>query len=107
MDVDELADFYEVKKIGGILWQALRSGREVGVGMVVGTQRPKYIPRTVLTESDRVYLFKQKSEDDILHLHKEAGVPRSIHAPEDFYQFRYFNCMKKGYPNGELFQLAR
>lgn len=107
MDVDELSDFFEVRKIGGILWQALRSGRELGVGMVVGTQRPKYVPRTVLTETDRVYLFKQKSEDDLKHLQKEGGIPKTVQSPDEFYEFRYFDCMHKGYPNGELFRLAK
>lgn len=120
LDVDETADFFEVDRFGGILLQALRSGRELGLGVVMGCQRPKFIPKALLTESDRIYLFKLKNSDDFKAIQIEGGWPKSPKErsgmwgpPARFWEFRYWNFLDdsgRAWPNGlngGLYQLAR
>jgi hypothetical protein len=106
IDVDEAADFFEVDRFGGILLQALRAGRQLGLGVLFGSQRPKFIPKSTLTESDRIYLMKMKSADDFTTLVKDGGWPRQIAAPQDYYDFRYWDFTNEAYPSGGLFRLA-
>lgn len=105
-DIDEGADFFEVERFGGIILQALRAGRQLGLGVLLGSQRPKFIPKSTLTESDRIYLMKLKSHDDFLTLVKDGGWPRTLPAPERFHEFRYWDFYHEEYPSGGLFKLG-
>src|SRR5262249_16972842 len=102
-DIDEGADFFEVERFGGIILQALRAGRQLGLGVLFGSQRPKFIPKSTLTESDRIYLMKLKSHDDFTTLVKDGGWPRDIAAPDRFHEFRYWDFYHEKYPSGGLF----
>ena len=113
-DIDEGADFFEIDRWGGIILQALRSGGEQDFGLAIGSQRPKFLPKAVLTESDRIYLFKLKNDEDFKAIQIEGGWPKApkeqpdlYRPPGEFWQFRYWNFLEKGYPNGGLFQLER
>lgn len=106
VDIDEGADFFEVERFGGIILQALRAGRQLGLGVMLGSQRPKFIPKSTLTESDRVYLMKLKSQGDFTTLVKDGGWPRGIAAPTRFHEFRYWDFYHEEYPSGELFKLG-
>lgn len=105
IDADELADFYEVRKIGGIFWQALRSGGELDISVCAGSQRPVYIPKAVLTESDRLYVFELDNEDDTKTLIKNAGYKPGI-VPNKPHEFIFYDKHNRGYPSGGLFTLA-
>jgi hypothetical protein len=106
LDVDEAADFFEVDRFGGILLQSLRAGRQLGLGVLMGSQRPVFLPKATLTESDRLYILKLKNEDDLKTIQKNGGLPKSIVAPTKFYEFRYYNFYDEGYPSGGLFKLG-
>lgn len=88
--IDELADFFEVRKVGGIFHQAARSGRELGVAMLAGSQRPSYIPTVVMTESDRLYLFNLDYTEDMKKVH-QMGVPKDVQPPSVDHSFFYWN----------------
>lgn len=92
--VNELSDFFEIQKIGGIFWLLSRSGRELNVSFLGEMQRPRYIPKTVLTESDRMYIFELDNKDDRDALY-DAGVPRDTPLPDELYTFLYYNKLKK------------
>lgn len=106
MDVDEAADFFEVDRFGGILLQSLRAGRQLGLGVLMGSQRPVFLPKATLTESDRLYVLKLKNEDDLKTIQKNGGLPRWVEAPRKFYEFRYYNFYEEEYPSGGLFKLG-
>lgn len=104
IDVDELADFFEVKKIGGIFWQALRSGGELDVSVIAGSQRPNFIPKATLTESDRLYVFELDNQDDVKSLVRQAGYKPGI-VPTRPHEFIYYDKHNRAYPSGGLFTL--
>lgn len=106
LDVDEAADFFEVNRFGGILLQALRAGRQLGLGVLMGSQRPVFLPKATLTESDRLYVLKLKNEDDLKTIQKNGGLPRWVEAPRKFFEFRYYNFYEEQYPSGGLFKLG-
>lgn len=89
--VDELADFFEVRKSGGgIFWQIARSGRELNVSLMAGSQRPRYIPAVVLTEAERLYLFNLKYQEDIKMVWA-MGVPKEHRPPQQKHVFFYWD----------------
>lgn len=75
--VPELSDFFGTDKVGGVLWQIIRSGGEKGLGFHSETQRPFYIPKVVLTECDRIYLFRLDSRKDMGALY-DVGFPEQV-----------------------------
>lgn len=106
LDVDEAADFFEVDRFGGILLQALRAGRQLGLGVLMGSQRPVFLPKATLTESDRLYVLKLKNEDDLRTLQKNGGLPRTVESPTRFHEFRFYDFYHEEYPSGGLFKLG-
>lgn len=46
------------------LLEAFRGGRERGLGMLVGSQRPRSIPLSMLTEAEMYYIFRLRKEGD-------------------------------------------
>lgn len=107
IDVDEGADFFEVERYGGVLLQALRAGRQLDLGVLMGSQRPVFLPKSILTETDRLYLLKLKSLDDLKTIQRQGGLPRYVEVPEKFYEFRYYNFYKEEEEaNGRLFKLG-
>lgn len=106
LDVDEAADFFEIDRFGGVLLQSLRAGRQLGLGVLMGSQRPVFLPKATLTESDRLYILKLKNEDDLKTIQKAGGLPRWVEAPAKFHEFRYYNFYEEDYPSGGLFKLG-
>jgi hypothetical protein len=103
--IDELADFFEVRKAGGIFHQAARSGRELGIALLAGSQRPSYIPTVVMTESDRLYLFHLDYTEDMKKVH-QMGVPKDIAPPTVDHSFFYWNKFKRfEAPSGKYYIL--
>lgn len=49
-------------------------GRELGVEMWTATQRPKRIPQVALSESEHVYAFRLKLEQDRLRVAELSGI---------------------------------
>jgi DNA helicase HerA-like ATPase len=93
--VDELADFFEVRKSGGgIFWQTARSGRELNVALMAGSQRPSYIPNVVMTESDRLYLFTLDYAEDMKKVYS-MGVPKTVPVPQQAHAFFYWDKFKR------------
>lgn len=93
--VDELADFFEVRKSGGgIFWQTARSGRELNVALMAGSQRPSYIPNVVMTESDRLYLFTLDYVEDMKKVYS-MGVPKTVTVPQIEHSFFYWDKFKR------------
>jgi|SRR5712692_2081963 len=93
--VDELADFFEVRKSGGgIFWQTARSGRELNVALMAGSQRPSYIPNVVMTESDRLYLFTLDYSEDMKKVYA-MGVPKTVQVPQVDHAFFYWDKFKR------------
>lgn len=93
--VDELADFFEVRKSGGgIFWQTARSGRELNVALMAGSQRPSYIPNVVMTESDRLYLFTLDYSEDMKKVY-QMGVPKTVAVPQVEHSFFYWDKFKR------------
>ena len=96
--VDELADFFGTAGAfsqGHPMVRVVRSGRERGVAFLAGTQRPKGIPKAVLTELSNIYIFRLAYEDDMEHL-REMGLPLDAEAPDlenpaDDYAFYFYS----------------
>jgi DNA helicase HerA-like ATPase len=93
--VDELADFFELRRTGGgIFWQTARSGRELNVALMAGSQRPSYIPTVVMTESDRLYLFTLDYSEDMKKVYS-MGVPKSVPVPTIDHSFFFWDKFKR------------
>lgn len=93
--VDELADFFEIRRSGGgIFWQAARSGRELNVSLMAGSQRPSYIPTVVMTEADRLYLFSLDYHEDMKKIYS-MGVPKTVAVPQKKHSFFYWDKFKR------------
>jgi hypothetical protein len=103
--VNELSDFFEVKKIGGIFWLIARSGREKKCAIAAETQRPVYIPKVLLTEMKRLYLFQLDNEDDIKAIHN-MGVPATYRPPAVEYSFLFWDKrLREKPPSGNYYKL--
>lgn len=88
--VNELADFFEVQKLGGIFWLLPRSGGELNVSFLWETQRPAYIPKTVMTEAGRLYVFQLDYSEDIKRLY-EVGFPKETPLPDRDHEFLLYD----------------
>lgn len=98
---DELSDFYEIKKQGGIFWQVARTGRELNVALLGGCQRPVYVPKVVLTEIDRTYLFTLDNKDDMRTMY-DVGIPKDTPPPSAEHSFFYWNKFEGNRPPSGL-----
>lgn len=91
--IDELADHFSSSGAygrGNVLVQTVRSGRERGVAVLAGTQRPSGIPPSFFTEVSRVYLFKLNRAGDIDRLH-ESVLPEDISPPRCKHVFKLYD----------------
>lgn len=91
--IDELADHFSSSGAygrGNVLVQTVRSGRERGVAVLAGTQRPSGIPPSFFTEVSRVYLFKLNRESDLDRLH-DAILPEDISPPRCKHVFKLYD----------------
>lgn len=101
---DELADFFKRPKLSDIFQRVARNGRERGVGLIAGSQRPRKIPVEILTEMTRLYMFELDNKDDIDRV-QEMGIPELVYKPSGFQFFLWDKKLKLEYPSNSYFQL--
>lgn len=90
--VDEGMDFFGPSGNalhGNAIQRCFRGGGERGMSCLLGLQRPKTVSLQVLTESNILYLFHLRYEEDVKRLH-EMGFPRDQQSPRSKYTFLYF-----------------
>lgn len=63
------------------------AGRELGISLLCAGQRPAGIPRPLIQEASRLYLFKLDSEEDVTLLYRRLGLPRQFAAPAEDREF--------------------
>ena len=69
----------------------MRAGRELGIGLMAATQRPRGIPAQLLQEANAMALFWLRNVDDLTRLedfslpHAEELMPRTNN--KSFYYF--------------------
>lgn len=103
--IDELADFFEVQKFAGIFHQVARSGGEMNIGVLAGSQFPRYIPKAIVSECDRLYLFHLDNGDDMKTLYT-MGLPKEVQQPPIGHSFFYWNKFERfNSPSGRMYQL--
>ncbi len=61
---DELFDIHHFNVPPPSFRRCITSGRELGIGMLHATQRPRRIDPVVWTESEKFYVFKMRHPDD-------------------------------------------
>jgi hypothetical protein len=93
--VDEVMDFFYMNgsPIGKdmTILQTVRAGRELGIGLMAATQRPRGIPAQLLQESNSMALFWLRNTDDLDRLqdfslpHGEQLMPRRNNRTFYFY----------------------
>ncbi|MGI8403365.1 MAG: hypothetical protein ACR2OE_01100 [Thermomicrobiales bacterium] len=62
--VDEAATISKPRSIGRGYDRNIREGREKGIGIWSATQRPRFIPQVLMTESESFFVFRLRSEED-------------------------------------------
>lgn len=90
--VDEGMDFFGPTGsalFGNSIQRCFRGGGERGLSCLLGLQRPKTVSLQVLTESNILYLFHLRYEEDTKRLH-EMGLPRNVTSPKQKYDFLFF-----------------
>ena len=102
--IDEVMDFFHMNgaPIGRkmTIIQCARAGRELGLGLVCSTQRPRGIPAQLLQEANMMYLFWLRNVDDVARLddfglpHAEEWMPRKNN--KQFYFYDHEHPMKAG-----------
>lgn len=102
--VDELADFYKKRMLADIFQRIARNGRERGVALICGSQRPRKIPVEILTEMTRLYMFELDNKDDTDRV-QEMGIPELVYKPSGFEFFLWDKKLKTEYPSNGYFQL--
>lgn len=93
--IDEVMDFFHMNgsPIGRqmTIIQCARAGRELGLGLLCATQRPRGIPAQLLQEANMMYLFWLRNVDDVARLddfglpHAEFYMPRKNNKTFYFY----------------------
>ena len=97
--LDETMDHFRpsatpVSRSGWIWQQICRNGRELGIGAIFASQRPKQIPISILEEMTFLFLFYIKDDEDIKRLYR-MGFPRNYGAPERLKEFYYWRANEK------------
>ena len=75
---DETAATTERNTYPYFLGACLMRGREMGIELWSGTQRPKDIPQIVLSESENVYAFRLRLPQDRERVEALTGIPRQL-----------------------------
>lgn len=85
---DEVTDFCHGSQVYPFHFgRAITRGRELGISVWSGSQRPAGIPRICLTESETIFAFFLKSEVDRDRVGAEAGIDedRLFQLPKHFF----------------------
>lgn len=101
--VDELLDFFGVNgqpKAGSgedrdAIKRCATAGRELGISLLCSTQRPAGVPRAVVQELSKLYLFRLDSEEDVISLYRWIGLPRRYTAPRNDREFLLYDRQKR------------
>lgn len=106
--IDEVADFFGTggtARQGDSILRVARSGRERNVALLASSQRPRGIPKSLLTELSILYLFHLDFRQDIKHL-QEMGLPEDIGIPPaGEHSFIYWSKTSRAEPM--LYQMKR
>lgn len=91
--VDELADVANGDNFPFHYGACLREGRELGIEVISGTQRPTNIPQIAMSEAEHVYCFKLRMFADRQRVERLTGIPSDqiaalfkrqfLYAPQD------------------------
>lgn len=90
--VDEGMDFFGPTGNalhGNIIQRSFRGGGERGLSCLLGLQRPKTVSLQVLTESNVLFLFHLRFEEDTKRLW-EMGFPKNVPSPRSKYFFWWY-----------------
>lgn len=87
--VDEIAQTCYKGFLPYSLHGILSRGRELGVSFVGSTQRPKGIPISLFSESERIACFKLRNYDDGKRIEQSIGVPASnlVKLPKRYFYY--------------------
>jgi len=89
LDVDETNHWFRGHRgNGNIIIEILTSGRENGVGMLLGGQRPRNISVEAMESMTNLYWFHTPYGDDVKHL-KSMGVPTTAQ-PGGFKDYKFY-----------------
>lgn len=98
MVIDEMADFFGVngQPVPGlpvdyrdVILRTARAGRELGLGLLASMQRPVGVPKAVVQELNKLYLFRLDNVDDMRTLW-DLGIPTDIEPPLYDHEFIYW-----------------
>lgn len=93
--VDELAQV--MTSASDILpnWQnIMQRGRELNVGIINATQRPRGVPKMMMSESEHTFCFRLKLEDDRKHVAEFMGreiIEKKLKDREFFYMHESYD----------------
>ena len=106
--VDELADFFEMRTLGDIFQRVARNGRERDVGLIAGSQRPRKVPKEIMTEFLRLYMFElqwiEGAESDLKHV-MQFGLPSDVIVPEGHTFYMWDRKLKRTPPSDMYYEL--
>jgi hypothetical protein len=106
--VDELADFFQFRKLGYIFQRISRNGRERDCGLIAGSQRPRKVPIEVMTEMSRLYMFELAFDEDYDHI-MQFGIPRMLRKtlvqPSGYQFYMYDRKLKLELPSNNYYEL--
>lgn len=87
--IDEIYQFHEGFRAGQGLTGLLTRGRSRKITTIMSTQRPSYLSRFCLTESQKFYLFRLIDKKDRLRLQDVVPEFSKIPSPPKFHSYFY------------------
>lgn len=87
-------EFYDI--VGGGLaaiapksiLKTIRAGREMGMAVLAGSQRPRSIPVPIMTEATKFYVFELEFKEDIDYLRKHGLSMGDLPSGHTFFYYR-------------------
>jgi energy-coupling factor transporter ATP-binding protein EcfA2 len=70
---DEAWYLDEKMKLGGMIDQYLTQGRSNQLTVIIGTQRPRNVPRTIFSEPAWVFFFRTRDNDELKRVSEIGG----------------------------------
>lgn len=107
--VDEAADYFgssgSFRPGDGIL-RIVRSGGERNVAFLASTQRPRGVPKSLLTELTMLYMFRLDYSKDVDHL-TEMSLPEDVQMPEVDHSFYFWDKANRLKPPSNQYYIWR
>jgi DNA helicase HerA-like ATPase len=96
--LDESSDMMHGSRADPSLRRLLQQGREIGCGAMIVNQRPAWIDRTVLTESDQLYVGTLDHEDDRKAISRVSplSAQERLETPVSLHSWFFVNKRKPG-----------